>query len=131
MNTHLLAIESIWLAAGFGFGSFMVVILLEATILYLFKLNSFRRCFRDSIMANIGSALLCLLLFLILNKVEVEGMNDLMIFSVFFLIASLFESWIIKLLNKDLRWSRILSASLLMNLFTYTAGYYMFSTYMS
>jgi len=130
MSYDLLAIESLWLAAGFGFGYFVVVILLEATILYLFKLNSFSRCFRDSIMANIGSALLCLLLILILNKVEIEGMTHLMIFSVFFLVASLFESWIIKLLNKDLGWSRILSASLLMNLFTYAAGYYVFSTYM-
>jgi len=130
MSYDLLAIESLWLAAGFGFGYFVVVILLEAIILYLFKLNSFSRCFRDSIMANIGSALLCLLLILILNKVEIEGMTHLMIFSVFFLVASLFESWIIKLLNKDLGWSRILSASLLMNLLTYAAGYYVFSTYM-
>jgi hypothetical protein len=53
-----------------------------------------------------------------------------MIFSIFFLIASLFESWIIKLLNKELRWSTIVSASLLMNLLTFSAGYYMFSTYM-
>ena len=130
MNTQFLAIESLWLAAGFGFGYFVVVILLEATILFLFKLNSFGKCFRDSIMANIGSALLCLLLVLILNKVEIEGMTHLMIFTVFFLIASLFESWIIKLLNKDLAWSRILSASLLMNLLTFAAGYYVFSTYM-
>ena len=130
MSDSLLAIESLWLATGFGLGYFVVVILLEATILFLFKLNAFGRCFRDSIMANIGSALLCLLLVLILNKVEVEGMTHLMIFSVFFLVASLFESWIIKLLNKDLAWPRIISASLLMNLLTYAVGYYVFSTYM-
>jgi len=130
MNDHLLAIESLWLAGGVGFGSFLVFVLIEAFILYFFKLNPFKRCFRDSLMANIGSALLCVLLLLILNKVEIEGETHLMIFSFFFLVSTFFETWIIRLLNKELKWSKILPASLLMNLITYAGGYYIFSTFM-
>jgi hypothetical protein len=130
MNTHLLAIESLWLAVGFGLLSFLGSVLIEAVVLYLFKLNPFGRCFRDSLLANIGSALLCLLLLLILNKVEIEGETHLMIFSFFFFVASFFESWLIRLLNNQLKWSKILLASLVMNLITYTAGYYIFSEYM-
>jgi len=130
MRIHLLAIESLWLAGGFGLLSFLGAVLIEAVILYLFKLNRFGRCFRDSLMANIGSALLCLLLLLILNKVEIEGMTHLMIFSFFFLVSSFFESWIIRLLNKQLKWSMIFAASLVMNLITFAAGYYIFSEFM-
>jgi len=130
MHIHFLAIESLWLAGGFGLLSFLGAVLIEAAILYLFKLNAFGRCFRDSLMANIGSALLCLLLLLILNKVEIEGVTHLVIFSFFFLVASFFESWIIRLLNKQLKWSRIFVASLVMNLITYAAGYYIFSEFM-
>jgi hypothetical protein len=130
MNYHLLAIESLWLAVGFGLGAFLVTVLVEAVILNLFKLNPFGRCFRDSFMANIGSALLCLLLLLILNKVEIEGMTHMMIFAFFFFVASFFETWLIRLLNSQLKWSKILPASLVMNLISYAIGYYVFSTYM-
>ena len=130
MRIHLLAIESLWLAGGFGLLSFLVTVFIEAVVLYLFKLNPFRRCFRDSLMANIGSALLCLLLLLILNKVEIEGVTHLMIFSFFFLVASFFESWIIRLLNNQLKWPKIFAASLVMNLITFAAGYYIFSEFM-
>jgi len=124
MNHSLLAIESLWLAAGLGFGSFLIVILVEAIILTFFKLNRFGRNLRDSLMANIGSALLCLLLFLILNKIEIEGDTDLIMFAIFFLVSSFLEAWIIKLLNRPFRWSKILAASLVMNLVTYSLSYF-------
>jgi hypothetical protein len=124
MNHSLLAIESLWLAAGFGLLSFLVVILVEAGIMTGFKLNGFGRNVRDSLMANIGSALLCLLLFLIMNKIEIEELTHLIIFTVFFLVSAFFEGWIIKLLNRSQRWSRILAASLVMNLVTYAGSYY-------
>src|SRR5207247_976875 len=130
MNMHLLAIESLWMAVALGLISFLVMIFIEALIMTIFKLNPLGRNVRDSLLANIGSALLCLLLILILNKIEIEGLTHLMIFSVFFLVSSFFESWIIKLLNKQLNWSRILAASLVMNLVTYTGSYYLFTTYM-
>lgn len=126
----LLAIESIWLAVGFGFLCVLGVVVVEAFVLYLFRLNSFGRCFRDSIMANIGSGLLCLLLLLVLNKVEIDGLTHLIIFAFFFLVSSFFETWLIRLLNNQLSWSKILPASLVMNLLTYAAGYWVFSTYM-
>lgn len=130
MSYNLLAIESIWLAVGFGLGSFLIVSMVEAIILFLFRLNPFGRCFRDSILANIGSGLLCLLLMLILNKVEIEWLSHLMIFSFFFVVSSIFETWIIRLLNSQLTWGKILPASFVMNLITYAGGYYFFTSYM-
>src|ERR1044072_4669553 len=102
MNLHLLAIESLWIAVALGVGSFFLVMLFEAMIMFFFKMNVFRRCLRDSVMANIGSALLCFLLFLILNKVEFDYIQ---LFTVFFTASFLLESWIIKLLNKYLKWT--------------------------
>ena|SRR5215471_6022293 len=121
MSHSLLAIESLWIAAGLGLFSFFIVILIEAVIMTGFKLNGFGRNFRDSLMANIGSFLLCILLLLIFNKIDFEGY--LMIFAVYFLTSALLEAWIIKLLNRPLAWSRILPASLVMNLVTYAASY--------
>jgi hypothetical protein len=123
MNHSLLAIESVWLAAGLAFFSFLIVILVEAAIMTGFRLNRFGRNVRDSLMANIGSALLCLFLFLNLDKIELEWLTHLMIFGVYFLVSALLEAWIIKMLNRPQSWSRILGASLVMNLVTYAAGY--------
>jgi len=130
MNQTLLSIDNLWTAAGLGVLCFFVVILVEAVILKIFKLNSFGRCLRDSLMANIGSALLNTLLFLVFNKVEFEGMTHLVEFGILFLISALFEAWIIKLLNKSTPWSKILAASFVMNLVSFAAAYYAVDTYM-
>jgi hypothetical protein len=129
MSAHLLAIENLWLVAALGLFSFLLVVLVEAIIMLLFRINSFGRCFRDSFMANVGTLLLGILLFLVFNKMEFEGLTELAELGAFFLIASLFEGWIVKLLNTNGPWSKVLAASFIMNLLTFGASYLFFLMY--
>jgi hypothetical protein len=129
MNYTLLAIESLWLAAGLGLLSFFLMCVVEGLVLLLFKINRFGRCLRDSIMANIGTLLLNILLFLILNKVEFEGISEFTEVCFLFLISAFFESWIIRLLNGQVKWSRILAASFIMNLLSFAGGWMVYTTF--
>src|SRR5438477_4372202 len=71
MNSYLLAID--WHLVRVGLilvvmGVFTVIV--ETIVMLLFKFDSFSKSLVDSIMANIGSLLLGILLFLIFNKAE-------------------------------------------------------------
>jgi hypothetical protein len=123
MKSHFLALENLWIVGALAVFSFLLVVLVEAVVMLLFRLNPFSRCTRDSLMANIGSLLLGIFLFLVLNKVEFEGLSVLAELGIFYIIASLFEAWIVKLLTKGQRWPRILAASFVMNFLTFGASY--------
>jgi hypothetical protein len=127
MFHNLLAIESLWLAAALALGSFILMILAEAVVMTLFKLNRFGRSFRDSVMANIGMLLLSVLLVLIFNKQESLEMQ--WIFPILFATTWIFESWIVKLLNPPLKWSRILMASFFMNLLSLGGAYFVYTNF--
>ena len=121
MKVYLLA-QNNFLLAGIVILSFAVlIILIEALVMLLFKMNSFRKTFLDSLMANIGSFLLAVLLFLIFNKNEFEIVTA---FVIFYIINCFFEAWIVKLLNTGFSWGRTITASFVMNLLTFAAVYF-------
>ena len=103
----------------------------EAAVMFLFKLNRFWKSVSDSLVVNIGSFLLGVLLFLIFNKSEFEGISELTEFGAYYFLTCIFEAWIIKLLNKDRRWARIIAASFVMNLVTFAAMYLVLTLYLS
>ncbi len=103
--------------------AFILVILTEAVVMLLFKLNNFRKCLLDSVMANFGTLLLMCLLILIFNKSEFAGVSLLIKFIIIYFIISLFEGWIVKLLNTQQQWKNILAASFIMNLITMCVVY--------
>lgn len=103
--------------AGLYLAGFVIaVLIIEAFVLFLFKLNSLGKCFLDALMANIGSFLLGVLLLLIFEKWDFEGISETTELITLYTISSIFEAWIIRLLNTRLGWGRIMLASLVMNL---------------
>jgi hypothetical protein len=123
MRIYLLSIEGLWLLAGLIILSFILVVLTEAVVMFLFKLNRFGKAVVDSLMANIGWALLVILLILIFNKSAFDQISGLPELIIFYLVTSLFEAWLIKLLNTRLGFGKILAASLVMNLLTCGTAY--------
>ena len=109
-------------------GIFTVVI--ETIIMLLFKFDRFGKSLVDSIMANIGSLLLGILLFLVFNKTEfnISQTAELVIL---YCITSVFEAWLIKLLNPAMGWSRIVLTSLLMNLLSFISLYLIFTKFLA
>jgi hypothetical protein len=117
-------LDSVVFKAGLIFLGFALAgILLEATVMFLFKLNRFGKCTIDSLMANIGSFLLGVLLFLIFNKTEFEGVSQLTLLIIFYFITVFFEGWIIKLLNTKSGFGKIIKASFAMNFITFAVIY--------
>ena len=99
MGSFLLAIDWSLVRVGLvilGMGIFTVV--METVVMVLFKFDRFGRSLVYSIMANIGSLLLGILMFLIFNKTEF-GVSQGSELIILFCITSLFEAWLIKLLN--------------------------------
>ena len=109
-------------------GIFTVVI--ETIIMLLFKFDRFGKSLVDSIMANIGSLLLGILLFLVFNKTEfnISQTAELVIL---YCITSVFEAWLIKLLNPAMGWSRIVLTSLLMNILSFISLYLIFTKFLA
>src|SRR6185295_13645656 len=108
MRSFILAIDWSLVRVGLillGMGIFTVVI--ETMVMVLFKFDRFGRSLVYSIMANIGSLLLGILLFLIFNKTEF-GVSQRSELIILFCVTSLFEAWLIKLLNPGLGWGRII-----------------------
>ena len=104
MGSFLLAIDWSLVRVGLvilGMGIFTVV--METVVMVLFKFDRFGRSLVYSIMANIGSLLLGILLFLIFNKTEF-GVSQRSELIILFCITSLFEAWLIKLLNPGYGW---------------------------
>jgi hypothetical protein len=111
-----------------GMGVFTVII--ETIVMMLFKFDRFGKSLVDSIMANIGSLLLAVLLFLVFNKREfaVSQMSELFIL---YCITSVFEAWLIKILNRTMGWGRILLTSFVMNILSFAALYIIFTKFLA
>jgi hypothetical protein len=123
MRSFLLDADSFWVLGALIVLAFFLVITAEAVIMVLFRLNSFKKCLSDSLMANIGSALLSILLFLVFNQAEFEGISELGELTILYFITVFFEALMIKFLNEKLSWGKILLASLVMNLLTFAVLY--------
>jgi hypothetical protein len=131
MGSFLLAIDWSLVRVGLailGMGIFTVVI--ETVVMVLFKFDRFGRSMVYSTMANIGSLLLGILMFLIFNKTEF-GVSEGSELIILFCITSLFEAWLIKLLNPQIRWGRIILTSFVMNLVSFISLYLIFTKFLA
>ena len=131
MGRFLLAIDWSLVRVGLiilGMGTFTVV--METVVMVLFKFDRFGRSLVYSIMANIGSLLLGILLFLIFNKTEF-GVSQRSELIILFCITSLFEAWLIKLLNPGMGWGRIILTSFVMNLLSFISLYLIFTKFLA
>ena len=131
MNIHFLAVDWHLVRVGLilvGMGLFTVIV--ETIVMLLFKFDSFGKSLVDSIMANIGSLLLGILLFLVFNKAEF-GVSQVSELIVLYFITSIFEAWLIKLLNPKMTFGRILLTSLVMNILSFAALYLIFTQFLA
>ena len=131
MKGFLLAID--WSMVKIGFvllcmGIFTVI--LETIVMLVFKFDRFGKNLVYAIMANIGSVLLGVLLFLIFNKAEF-AISEILELFILYCITSVFEGWLIKLLNAAMGWRKILVTSFVMNLVSFTALYLTFTQFLS
>ena len=131
MGSFLLAIDWSLVRVGLvllGMGVFTVV--METVIMVLFRFDRFGKSLVYSIMANIGSLLLGILLFLVFNKTEF-GISQRSELIILFCLTSLFEAWLIKLLNPRMAWGRIIVTSFVMNLLSFTTLYLIFTKFLA
>ncbi len=131
MGSFLLAIDWSLVRVGLvilAMGIFTVV--METVVMVLFKFDRFGRSLVYSIMANIGSLLLGILMFLIFNKTEF-GVSQGSELIILFCITSLFEAWLIKLLNPGMGWGRIILTSFVMNLLSFISLYLIFTKFLA
>jgi hypothetical protein len=131
MRSFFLAIDWSLVRVGLvllGMGIFTVV--METVVMVLFKFDRFGRSLVYSIMANIGSLLLGILLFLIFNKTEF-GISQRSELIILFCITSLFEAWLIKLLNPGMGGGRIILTSFVMNLLSFISLYLVFTMFLA
>jgi len=111
-----------------GMGTFTVII--ETIVMVLFRFDRFGKSVVDSIMANIGSLLLGIFLFLVFNKTEfnISQITELFFF---YCITALFEALLIKLLNPAMSLIRIIVTSFVMNLLSFVALYLIFTKFLA
>jgi len=131
MKSTLLTIDWSLVRVGLvllGMGIFTVI--METVVMVLFKFDRFRRSLVYSIMANIGSLLLGILLFLIFNKTEF-GISQQSELIVLYCVTSVFEGWLIKLLNPRMGWGRIILTSFVMNLLSFILLYLIFTKFLA
>jgi len=131
MKSTLLTIDWSLVRVGLvllGMGIFTVI--METVVMVLFKFDRFRRSLVYSIMANIGSLLLGILLFLIFNKTEF-GISQQSELIVLYCVTSAFEGWLIKLLNPRMGWGRIILTSFVMNLLSFILLYLIFTKFLA
>jgi len=131
MRTFVLSIDWHLVRVGLilvGMGVFTVIV--ETIVMLLFKFDSFSKSIVDSIMANIGSLLLGILLFLVFNKTEF-GISQMLELIVLYFITSVFEAWLIKLLRPYMPFGRIIITSFVMNLLSFTGLYLIFTQFLA
>jgi hypothetical protein len=131
MRSFLLAIDWSLVRVGLillGMGIFTVVT--ETVVMVLFKFDRFGKSLVYSIMANIGSLLLSIQLFLIFNKTEF-GISQRSELIILFCVTSLFEAWLIKLLNPRMSGGRIIMTSFVMNLLSFTSLYLIITKFLA
>jgi hypothetical protein len=131
MNSYLLAIDWHLVRVGLIIASTGVfTVIVETIVMLLFKFDSFRKSLVDAIMANIGSLLLGILLFLVFNKAEF-GVSQVSELVILYFITSIFEAWLIKLLNTKMSFGRIALTSLVMNILSFTILYLIFTKFLA
>jgi len=131
MKSTLLTIDWSLVRVGLvllGMGIFTVI--METVVMVLFKFDRFGRSLVYSIMANIGSLLLGILLFLIFNKTEF-GISQQSELIVLYCVTSVFEGWLIKLLNPRMGCGRIILTSFVMNLLSFILLYLIFTKFLA
>ena len=131
MNSFLLAVDWHLVRVGLilvSMGLFTVVV--ETIVMLFFKFDRFGKSLVDSIMANIGSLLLGILLFLVFNKTEF-GISQVTELVILYIITSIFEAWLIKLLNTKMNFGRIILTSLVMNFLSFTSLYLIFTKFLA
>lgn len=131
MRGFLLAIDWSLVRVGLvilGMGVLTVVI--ETVVMVLFKFERFGRSLVYSIMANIGSLLLGIFLFLVFNKTEF-GISQRSELIILFCVTSIFEAWVIKLLSPGMGWGRIILTSFVMNLLSFVSLYLIFTKFLA
>ena len=131
MRGFLLAIDWSLVRVGLvilGMGVLTVVI--ETVVMVLFKFERFGRSLVYSIMANIGSLLLGIFLFLVFNKTEF-GISQRSELIILFCVTSIFEAWLIKLLSPGMGLGRIILTSFVMNLLSFVSLYLIFTKFLA
>jgi hypothetical protein len=131
MKSFLLSID--WSLVRVGLviltmGVFTVIV--ETIVMLLFKFDRFSKSLVDAIMANIGSLLLGILLFLVFNKTEFD-VSQIVELVILYGITSVFEGWLIKLLNPKMNWSRIILTSFIMNFLSFSMLYLIFTKFLA
>ena len=124
IDWHLVRVGVILIAMG------VFTVIVETIVMLLFQFDSFSKSLVDSVMANIGSLLLAILLFLVFNKAEFE-VSQLSELVVLYFITSIFEAWLIKLLNAKMTFGRIILTSLVMNILSFSALYLIFTKFLA
>jgi hypothetical protein len=107
---------------------FVIIVLIEAVVMMVFKLNRFVKAIGDSVIINIASVLIIFLVVGILADIQV-GTVDAPLFVTaagLYFLTFIAEGLVLKLLNKGLRWGKIISASAIMNLLTYILLYFFY-----
>lgn len=131
MRSFLLAIDWSLVRVGLvilGMGVLTVVV--ETVVMVLFKFERFGRSLVYSIMANIGSLLLGIFLFLVFNKTEF-GISQRSELIILFCVTSIFEAWLIKLLAPGKGWGRIILTSFVMNFLSFVSLYLIFTKFLA
>src|SRR5262245_38383073 len=131
MRSFLLAIDWSLVRVGLvilGMGIFTVV--METVVMVLFRFDRFGKSLVYSVMANIGSLLLGIFMFLVFNKTEF-GVSQRSELLVLFCVTSLFEAWLIKLLNSGKGWGKIILTSFVMNLLSFISLYVIFTKFLA
>ena len=108
----------------------VLIILIEAIVMLFFKLNRFAKTLGDSAIVNIASILIIFLVIGILADMEVGTIDVAPILTAagLYLLTVLGESLVLKLLNRNLPWLRIVAASAIMNLLTFILLYFYYSS---
>jgi hypothetical protein len=131
MKSFLLTIDWSLVRVGLvllSMGVFTVIV--ETIVMLLFKFDRFSKSLVDAIMANIGSLLLGVLLFLIFNKAEFD-ISQILELIILYCITSFFEGWLIKLLNPKMSWGRIILTSFIMNFLSFSLLYIIFTRFLA
>ena len=130
MHSYLSSIDWHLVRVGLILASMGVfTVIVETVVMLLFKFDSFGKSLVDSIMANIGSLLLGILLFLVFNKAEF-GISQVFELVILYFITSIFEAWLIKLLNPKMTFGRIILTSLVMNILSFATLYLIFTQFL-
>jgi hypothetical protein len=99
------------------------IVLAEAMIMYLMKMNRFLKCVGDSILANLGSLLIGVLLFFIGGRTDIE-LSFWAVFAGLYVITVVSEAIFLKWLNKEQSWKRVFTISIVMNIASYLILYF-------